>query len=189
MTTEARPERHRPMRADARRNYDRLVAVAHVAFAEHGTEASLEDIAKQAGVGIGTLYRHFPTRDALLEAVMHDRFESFTRKATELLCWPDPAAALATYLREFTATTTSYRGLMVSVVATLNDETSQLYASCKALQGAGSKLVRRAQEAGVVRADIEPTEVFVLASSLAWASEKLPDRAEKFLGVLMDGLR
>lgn len=187
MTTEA--QRQRPMRADARRNYERLVSVAETVFAEQGTEASLEEIAKRAGVGIGTLYRHFPTREALLEAVMHDRFESFTRRATELLDWPEPSAALSTYLREFAMTATSYRGLPASVVATLHDETSRLYGSCHALQAAGRKLVERAQRAGVVRSDIEPNEVFVLASSLAWAVEQMPDRADRFLGVLMDGLK
>ena len=80
----------KPMRADARRNYERLLEEARRAFAEHGVEASLEDIARRAGVGIGTLYRHFPTRDALLEALLRDRFDTQAERARELLAHPEP---------------------------------------------------------------------------------------------------
>src|SRR6184192_3929854 len=87
--------RPRPMRADARRNYERLVAAAADAFAAHGTEASLEDIARRAGVGIGTLYRHFPTREALLEALLRSRFEEMQRRAAELSASAAPGEALS----------------------------------------------------------------------------------------------
>jgi AcrR family transcriptional regulator len=177
------------MRADARRNYERLLGEADSAFARHGTDASLEDIARRAGVGIGTLYRHFPTREALLEAVLHDRFTALTALARELAASLPPRAALAEWLREFSARATAYRGLPGSVLATMEDEASQLYSSCHAMRAAGAELLRHAQRDGVVRADADPTDVFVLACSLAWAIEQKPDRADRFLEFLMDGLR
>src|ERR1700738_4378345 len=89
----------RPMRADARRNEQRLLAAASAAFGEHGTNTSLDDIARRAGVGIGTLYRHFATREALAEAVYRDQIEALCAQADELLTWPSPAEALAIWLR------------------------------------------------------------------------------------------
>lgn len=79
------------VRADARRNYEHLLAVAGEAFAEHGTDASLRDVARRAGVGIGTLYRHFPTRETLLEALMSSRFDVLRASAEDLLGAPSPA--------------------------------------------------------------------------------------------------
>src|SRR5499433_1511780 len=91
----------RPMRADAQRNYERLLSAAAAAFAEHGADdVSLEEIARRAGVGIGTLYRHFPTRQALLEAVYRDQVEALRARADELLVSVPPGAALAIWLRD-----------------------------------------------------------------------------------------
>src|ERR1700729_4527354 len=98
------PEAPRPMRADARRNYDRLLSAAAAAFAEHGADdASLEEIARRAGVGIGTLYRHFPTRQALLEAVYRDQVDGMRAKADELLASDSPSGALAEWLHALSA--------------------------------------------------------------------------------------
>jgi AcrR family transcriptional regulator len=88
------------MRADARRNHERLLAEARAAFAAHGTDASLEDVARRAGVGIGTLYRHFPTRHALLSAVFEDAVSDLLARSRELLDAPEPCTALVTWLRE-----------------------------------------------------------------------------------------
>ncbi|HEY4458470.1 MAG TPA: helix-turn-helix domain-containing protein, partial [Pseudonocardiaceae bacterium] len=98
-TTTAPPTRR--VRADAKRNYERLLTAARDAFTEHGTEASLDAIAQQAGVGNATLYRHFPTRETLLEAVLHERFEQLAAHEQTLLSAPDPACALASWLTEF----------------------------------------------------------------------------------------
>src|SRR3954452_2753784 len=91
----------RPMRADARRNVERLLAVAKETFAERGADAPLEEIARRAGVGIGTLYRHFPTREALLEALLRDSFEPLRAEADRLLTSPSPGDALDAWLRAF----------------------------------------------------------------------------------------
>lgn len=189
MPAGARSSPTRTMRADARHNYERLLAEAESSFAEHGTAASLEDIARRAGVGIGTLYRHFPTRDALLEALLHDRFDSLTALARELRDTLSPSDALSGWLRQFAARATAYRGLPASVLDTLRDESSQLYASCHAMRTAGMQLLHNAQQAGEARTDIDSGDVFILACSLAWATEQRPDHTDRFLVLLMDGLR
>ena len=181
----------RPMRADARRNYDRLLGEARTAFTERGVDASLDDIARRAGVGIGTLYRHFPTREALLEALLRERFDELAAHARRLLDAETPRAALAEWLEAFVVGTATYRGLTAVLLTTLRDETSQLHASCQAMRDGGAALLARAQRAGDVRADVTPLDVALLASGLSWAHEQAPPdpaRVGSLLGVLLDGL-
>ena len=177
------------MRADARRNYERLLQEAETAFRERGTDASLEDIARSAGVGIGTLYRHFPTRDALLEALLHDRFVALGDLSIRLLDAAEPRAALITWLGEFARSSNRYEGLPASVVATLNNSASQLYASCHAMSDAGARLLARAQEAGQVRADLTAQELLLLVASLSWANEHTPNNIDRFLSLLVEGIK
>src|ERR1700677_1307593 len=119
------------MRADARRNYDVLLSVAAQCFAEQGTDASLRDVARKAGVGIGTLYRHFPTREALLEAVLGSRFDRLRERADELAATASsPQQALGDWLAEFAAGSVTYRGLPNEVMSALHDRESPLHASC-----------------------------------------------------------
>ncbi|WP_395103683.1 TetR/AcrR family transcriptional regulator [Actinomadura sp. SCN-SB] len=176
------------MRADARRNHERLVAEARAAFAEHGTEASLEDIARRAGVGIGTLYRHFPSRDALLEALLRERFDTLAAQAREA---PATRDALLSWTRTLTESSTAYRGLVTAFLTTLRDESSALYASCKAMNAAASDLLARTQKAGEIRPDLEPSEFLTLTYGIAWADEQVaaPPRRDRLLALLFDGLR
>ncbi|XVQ11338.1 TetR/AcrR family transcriptional regulator [Spirillospora sp. CA-255316] len=175
------------MRADARRNYERLLREARAAFAESGVEASLEDIARRAGVGIGTLYRHFPTRDALLEALLRDGFDALAAQAREA---PGTRDALAAWALDLMESSTAYRGLTTAFVTTLRDESTELYASCKAMNAAGSDLLARAQQAGEIRADVEAPEFLTMIYGIAWADEQAQGgRAERLLGLLLDGLR
>ena len=186
----------RPMRADARRNYERLLSVAADAFAARGAEASLEDIARQAGVGIGTLYRHFPTRTALLEASYLVRLQALRDQANDLLAEPDANAALVTWLRAFAAHNVRSRGLKDVLAAALHDEGSQL-SECKVLlRNAVDSLLRRAQEAGTIRPDITPNElmrlvhaVFLTAEISAPGTEPDPAQVDRLLSLLLDGLR
>jgi AcrR family transcriptional regulator len=185
-------EAKRPMRADARRNYDQLLATAEESFSEHGVDASLEDVARSAGVGIGTLYRHFPTRDALLAALTATRFERSTTEAQKLLDAADPVAALTSWLRGFIANSATYRGLPESVTAVLANPESQLYAACKAMRDGAAALVARAQKAGLVRVDVPAADVFLMAAAICWANTQGgpdPDRTERLLGLLIDGLK
>src|SRR5689334_19412744 len=110
------------MRADARRNYERLLAEAEAAFRERGTEASLEEIARRAEVSIGTLYGHFSTRQALLEAVLHHSIDRLVATAEELLTHPSPGEALARWAHAITAHMSDYRGLATSLLSSLKDE-------------------------------------------------------------------
>lgn len=180
----------RPLRADARRNRDRLLEQARTAFADHGVDTSLEEIAARAGVGVGTLYRHFPTRDTLLETVLRERFDALTTATAQLLREPDPRTALLTWTRQFIDTTTAYRGLTVALTATLRDPRSALHASCERMRTAGGELLDRAKAAGRVRADLRPDEFVALAAGVAWVGEQLPqgaDHRERLLTLLFEG--
>ncbi|MEV0649019.1 helix-turn-helix domain-containing protein [Phytomonospora sp. NPDC050363] len=179
-----------PARSDARRNHQVLLDAAREAFAEHGTDASLRDVARRAGVGIGTLYRHFPAREALLEALLRDDFDRLAERAGEL-AGTDPLDALLTWLREVAVEQRTIRGLPESVMEALRDGASQLHASCQAMRDAGGVLLARAQEAGAVRADLTANELLALVAGLVWASEYAPDsgaRLDRLLRVAMEGV-
>ncbi|HLT61000.1 MAG TPA: helix-turn-helix domain-containing protein [Microlunatus sp.] len=179
-----------PVRADARRNRDRLLAAAREVVAEQGTDASLRDVARRAGVGIGTLYRHFGTREALLEALLQDRFERLGARADELGDRP-PYEAVTTWLRELATASAATRGLPDAVLAALRDRGSALHGACDAMRSAGARLLDRAQSAGVVRSDLTPSDLLALASGLAWASgyaEEPQARLDRLFGVFETGL-
>ena len=182
------------MRADARRNYERLLAAARSAFAEHGVDASLDDIARSAGVGPGTLYRHFPTRHALLEAVLGDAQETLLAEAEKLAVEADPDAALLDWMRKLAAHSMTFRGLADELVETMYDPSSPLYGSCSALTNAGDELFVRAQKAGTVRADVSSADAFGMTCATAWVADHTPaaDRPaeiERLLDIIVSGLR
>lgn len=186
------PDTARPMRADARRNYERLLAEAKSTFAEQGADASLEEVARRAGVGIGTLYRHFPTREALLEALLRDRFDALCRQAQELLTADPPDEAMVTWLRALLEHAGTYRGLTAAMLSTLNDPESELYASCHAMRDAAAKLFERARRAGLVRPEVSGEDLFLLAHAAAWAGEQVQDdhgAVERLLALIMAGVR
>ncbi|MFE4702240.1 TetR/AcrR family transcriptional regulator [Streptomyces sp. NPDC056738] len=162
----------KPMRADARRNYERLLAEAAVAFAEHGEGASLDDIAKRAGVGSGTLYRHFPTRRALLEAVYVDAIEAIAVRADEIAAALPPGEALVEWLNELCLGMIQVRGLKALLGSAVADGSSEVLARCGAsVKGAAGRLVGAAQREGTLRGDLEPIDVLRLAHGVATASE------------------
>ncbi|MFG1837653.1 TetR/AcrR family transcriptional regulator [Micromonospora sp. NPDC049175] len=173
----------RPKRADARRNYDALVAAAREAFAENGAAASLEDVARRAGVGIGTLYRNFPSRRHLFEAVYVEEVRALSRSAEDLAELP-PWDALVAWLHRFVAYVATKRALAEQL---LHD--SEIFASCRTeIYAAGEPLMRRAQEAGVVRADVSFDDVIRLISGLTMAQFASPEQRDRVLGVALDGL-
>jgi AcrR family transcriptional regulator len=179
------------MRADARRNYDRLLTAAKAAFTEHGAEASLEDIARRAGVGIGTLYRHFPTRQTLLEATFRDLLDALQERGTALLADAPPADALIDWLRTLMDYISRYRGLSELVMTTMRDPASDLYASCSGLREIGTRLLVRAQHAGSVRDDVDGSDLIMMVNGIAWAGQRAPghDRIDQLLEVMIGGLR
>jgi AcrR family transcriptional regulator len=184
----------RPMRADARRNYERLLDAARTAFAEHGPNASLDDIAHRAGVGPGTLYRHFPTRFALQEAVVRDRLDTMRAKAEELLLSPSPGEALGEWLRLKLSYSAVDRGLGATVEAVMLDRGTSIYSSpaCTSMKAAAEALLIRAQESGDIRADIDSSSLLRLVNGISLAAERAPDpatQAEQLLAIMLDGLR
>jgi len=183
----------RPLRADAQRNYQRLVSAATAAFAEHGADdASLEEIARRAGVGIGTLYRHFPNRQALLEAVYRDQVDMLADRADQLAESADPGAALDEWLRALVSFSRTKRSLVSALLATLGKD-SEFVSSCSAqMRGSAATLLARAQEAGAVRSDASVTDVLRLVHAISMAVEREPaDRgqADRLLALVLDGLR
>src|SRR5499427_6153063 len=152
------PSADRGMRADARRNYGKLLSAAATAFAEHGADdVSLEEIARRAGVGIGTLYRHFPTRQALLEAVYRDQAEQLRARADELLASDSPGEAFASWLRALVEFSSTKRSLTSAMVATLGKDSEVMSTCSKLIKESANALLARAQQAGVVRTDVNPT--------------------------------
>ncbi|MFJ7072195.1 TetR/AcrR family transcriptional regulator [Streptomyces sp. NPDC098781] len=174
------------MRADARKNRDHLLAVAGTAITEQGVEVSLRDIARRADVGLATLLRHFPTRESLLEALLHTSFDELTAKARELGTSDSPEDALVSWLRDCTAWTTEYRGVTVLMAAAIDDTESALHASCVALRSAGARLLARAQEAGAARSDIDGDDLFAMVAMLAWLGDQpsLAPRADRLFEVV-----
>ncbi|SDK95607.1 TetR/AcrR family transcriptional regulator [Nonomuraea jiangxiensis] len=184
------PAPQRKMRADARRNYERLLAAAKDVFAEHGVEASLEEIARRAGVANGTLYSHFPTRQALLEALLRDRMQALSDTARELLDLPSADEALTGWARAAMAHATVYRGLAVSLMSSIQDETSHLHAACQAVLAGGQRILDRAQASGVVRGDVTASDVYALVNAAAWAGEQTSRaQAERLLSFGLEGMR
>ncbi|NUP44793.1 MAG: TetR/AcrR family transcriptional regulator [Streptomyces sp.] len=182
----------RAMRADARRNHERLLTEARSAFAEHGTDASLEDVARRAGVGIGTLYRHFPNRDALLSALFEDAVGDLLTRARELLDAPQPCAALVTWLREIVTHAGEYRGLARSLMSVSYDTTSPLSRCSDPIREAGGALLARAQEAGAVRRDVAIGDLLQLTHAIALAAEETPgdqELADRLLMLTLRGLK
>ena len=160
------------MRADAKKNYDQLLAVARQVFAEGGADASLRDIARRANVGMGTLYRHFPTREALLEAILSTSFEALAGRAQQLENESASDRALIAWLREIIAFTHEHRGVIAPMLGAIEDPESALHASCIELRAAGASLLARAQADGHARADLDSAMLFDIIAALAWLREQ-----------------
>jgi AcrR family transcriptional regulator len=184
--TDVSPER--PKRADARRNEEKLIAAAREAFAERGAETSLEDIARRAEVGIGTLYRHFPTRPALLEAVYIDEVEAVCASADDFAAL-EPWEALTGWLRRYAGFATTKRALFDELLPYIGQD-AEIFNSCKtAIRSTGDALLQRAQEAGAVRPDVTFMDVARMVGGIATVRAAEPVEIERILEVALDGLR
>jgi AcrR family transcriptional regulator len=181
------------MRADARRNYERLVEQARTAFAEFGVDASLDEIARRAGVASGTLYRHFPTRLDLIEAVLAGQMEVLVGLGRGLLTAEDELDALSTWLRATLVHALTYRGLSAAVMNSALDRDDDLVSTWHAeLFEVGAALLARARQSGVVVADADDADVLKMVGAIAWAAQGTPDssaQADRLLVLLMNGLR
>jgi AcrR family transcriptional regulator len=178
----------RPKRADAARNYDKVVAAAREAFAERGDATSLEEIARRAEVGIGTLYRNFPNRQALLEAVYVGEVESLCQSAAEFESLP-PWDAFAAWTNRLVGYLATKQALIHELFEYL-DKDAPLFKTCRAaLQGAGQPILERAQEAKVVRADTTLWDIIQIVGAVAKIPGASPDQVQHILSIALDGLR
>ncbi|MEV4870065.1 helix-turn-helix domain-containing protein [Streptomyces syringium] len=180
----------RPMRADARRNAEKIVTAAGALIAEHGADVSLEEVARRAGVGSATLHRRFPSRQALLEAVFKDRVAALCAHADDLLAAPDPGQALSTWLHAVGAHAVTNRGLGASL---MRDGDPALGETCHdMITTAGDALLARAQAADAVRAGITIAPLLKLVGAIALATERDTDgpaEAGLLLSIAIDGVR
>jgi AcrR family transcriptional regulator len=174
----------RPQRADARRNFDALLVAARDAFAEQGLTASLEDIARRAGVGIGTLYRNFPTRQDLFDSVYVGEVEALCDAARELDALP-AWEALTTWLQRFVG----YAATKRAIYEALNRD-SEMFRACRlAMYAAGEPLLTRAQDAGAARPDASFDDVLHLVSGLSTVEFRDAGQRARVLAIALDGIR
>jgi AcrR family transcriptional regulator len=178
----------RPKRADARRNYERVLAAAREAFAEGGEATALEDIARRAGVGIGTLYRHFPNRQALLEALYVNEVDEVCRSASQF-DGGDPWESLNGWFERLMGYLGTKRALAHELLNYL-DQDAPLFQTCRtSLYAAGEPLLKRAQEAEMVRPDIDFPELMQMVIAIAKVPTSDRSQTEHMVRVALDGLR
>lgn len=174
----------RPHRKDAARNYDALLAAAREAFAEHGSEASLEDVARRAGVGIGTLYRNFPTRRDLFETVYADEVNALCRLAEEVAD-REPWEALTSWLDRFAGYMVTKRAVREAL-----DDESDIFLACRAsMYAAGGPLFERAQESGAARKDMDFGDLVRMVAGITGTTFTDDAQRDRVLSVALDGVR
>ncbi len=179
----------RPMRADARRNYERLVAAARELFAEHGADASMEAIAKEAGVGVGTLYRHFPKRIDVVEAVYRTDVDVLVETADAAIRELPPWDALVAWMEAFVRYAQGKRTLLNELHEAFEKNPQLRVASRERINRAAGVVLEPAQRAGVVRADVDGADLMQLIGPMCMSATLSEDQAERLLDMVLDGLR
>lgn len=185
------PPPEKSLRADAQRNRDKLIEVAGLAFAEHGIDTSLEEIAERAEVGIGTLYRHFPTREHLVEVIYRREVEALCRAAEDLLKKHPPDVALAEWMQRFVDYIAAKRGMANSLKLLLASNSEFFAEASGKIPAALQRLVDAAIAQGSIRADIESSDLLQALSGI-YGAPQTPDwreRSRRLVALLMDGLR
>jgi AcrR family transcriptional regulator len=180
------------LRADAARNRERLIAAAGQVFATQGLDAGVDEIARTAGVGIGTLYRRFPTRDDLVHAVLEDTFDRAIAQLDDAASEDDPWTALERGLERFSAAVLAHSALLHSIAREGYHAPRVLCLKEDALARFAG-ILERAQTAGVVRADVVPNDLMALSGMLSRIPphrlEREPDVWRRWLALMLDGLR
>jgi AcrR family transcriptional regulator len=182
----------RAVRKDAQRNRDALLIAAADAFAERGVECSLEEIARRAGVGIGTLYRHFPNRDALIEAVYRREVATLCDRVPDLLGKHQPIDALRMWLREFAGYVARKRGMAMALKSALGPDNELFTESHRRMHEAFDAVLRAAVDSGEVRPDANPDDLMRGLSGICMASDttmQCAERNARLVDLLVDGLR
>ena len=181
----------RPLRVDARRNRDKIVAAAREAFSADGLDAQIEDVARRAGVGVGTVYRHFPTKDALVRALVEDKMQAMTAMAPEYLAEAerDGWEAFASFVRACGETHLHDRGLS-QVISTQPAESFIDVAMDSGLMKVTGTLLVAAQEAGVARQDLVATDVGLVMCGMSAVLESFGERGgRRYLELMLNGMR
>lgn len=176
-----------PLRADAQLNRERILAAAEAIFLERGADVSLEEVAKRAKVGIGTLYRRFPTREALLSAMYSDRFLNLAKASRARDEKLTPRESVRVYLEDLVTQTNVFAGLEASLGTVLRGDTP----GCNATTEEGQRLTRRAQKAGVIRKDVTFEDLVCVATAISLASVKDKSSAARIkhlVSVFLDGV-
>lgn len=179
----------RPLRADARRNYERLVEAARKVFAEQGAGASMEAIAKQAGVGVGTLYRRFPKRIDVVEAVWREDVDALVGTAERRLAESDPWAALEAWLRAYVDYGQTKRVFLNELHEAFEKSPDMKVASRERITEAADTVLKRAQDAGVARRDINGADLMQLVSPMCTSPTLQAGQADRLIAMILDGLR
>ena len=185
------PPDERPLRADARRNRQKVLAAARAVFSEYGREAQIDDVARRAEVGVGTVYRHFPTKEALIEALMVDSFQMIAAEATVALEIEDPWEAFTSVLWRGAEIMAGDRALS-EVFASIPSAMSQAMPAVEGLQESMELIMRRAQEAGVLREDAMLDDIPMIMCGIGSATKKEHRCSESWrrhLAIVLDGLR
>jgi AcrR family transcriptional regulator len=175
----------KPLRADARRNHEKVLAAARAVFSEHGRDAQMDDVARRAGVGVGTVYRHFPTKEALLEALAREQFDILTGWAREAQDQPNPGAALEALLWRGAELQAKDRALMEAVAEFkpgVAQQSSELHACMETL-------LTRAQATGHIRADATGEDIRLIMCGLGSVMQMSGDGWRRYLTVMLDGMR
>ena len=182
----------RPLRRDAERNRRRILAAAAEVLSERGLDATLDDVARAAGVGVGTVYRRFPDKESLIQELFRDRIDAMVRAAEQALTEPDPWQALVSYLDFAISLMAGNMGLRQLLMFSTYGKERIAYARDQ-MRPVVTKLVQRAQASGDLRPDVEGTDVkmivFMLSSVAEYASASRPDLWRRYLALLIDGLR
>jgi AcrR family transcriptional regulator len=179
------------MRSDARRNVQLVLQAAEEVFSTQGLSVPIDVIAARAGVGVGTVYRHFPTKEALFQAVVVARLEALVQRAKSLSTAADPGAAMFTFVAELARLAVEKKDL-TDELARAGIDSDQVHLTIKdELEGAFDLLLRRAQAAGAVREDVSSSDVTSLLMGTCMAADRRGTAAatERLVGVICDGLR
>jgi len=177
------------MRADARRNQERLVAAARTVFAREGGSASLEAVARQAGVGVGTLYRHFPRRIDLVEAVYQESVDELVQTSERVTEELEPWPAVAAFLEAFVTYAQGKRTILNELHEAFEKTPDMRSRSRERIEQAMDLVVRRGQEAGVVRTDVSGSDLMQLVAPMCTSAGLGEEQSRRLLGMILDGLR
>jgi AcrR family transcriptional regulator len=193
VTTKTPPlsETNRPLRADARRNRERILESARIVFAQTGPDAQIDDVARHAGVGVGTVYRHFPTKEALVAELVRQKFRLFADRARDALAKDgEPFALIEALMRRNAATAANDAGIQYALASAGEQAWTQAQAEQDELIALTAELIERARRAGTIRPDVEATDIGMLMCGLCSTMGARPDFDwRRHLDLMIDALR